>query len=182
MSPSFKCFAVSVAASVVCGFATLSQAATPITVTSQSATDGPIKYTVKVTSKQFGNAQETRQIRSGQSDDYTWKTVPPGGPVPGTDQCPNYTSLPVDANGAMIRQTQVRLAPVVADNGTATVQLSFQAQAPKGTKTVTANGKTLKCPNDVTLSQVIRFTMPTNGTAKTLTLSDGTQVAVSARR
>jgi hypothetical protein len=182
MSPSLKCFAVSVAASVVCGIATLAQAATPITVTSQSATDGPIKYTVKVTSKQFGNAQETRQIRSGQSDDYTWKTVPPGGPVPGTDQCPNYASLAVDANGAMIRQTQVRLAPVVAQNGTATVQMNFQAQTPKGTKSVTVNGKTLKCPNDVALSQVVRFTMPTNGTAKTVTLTDGTQVTVTARR
>ena len=72
----------------------------------------PDKYTVKVTSKQFGNSQETRQIRSGQMDDYTWKTVPPGGPVPGTDQCPNYASLPLDANGAMIRQTQVRLPTV----------------------------------------------------------------------
>jgi len=182
MSPSFKCFAVSVAASVVCGFATLSQAATPITVTSQSATDGPIKYTVKITSKQFGNAQETRQIRSGESDDYTWKTVPPGGPVPTSDDCPNNTSLALDANGAAIRQMQVRLAPVVASDGTATVQLSFQGQTPHGTKMVTANGKSIKCPNDVSLSQIVRFTMPTNGTAKTLTLSDGTQVVVSARR
>jgi hypothetical protein len=182
MSPSFKCFAVSVAASVVCGFATLSQAATPITVTSQSATDGPIKYTVKVTSKQFGNAQETRQIRSGESDDYTWKTVPPGGPVPGTDQCPNYSSLPLDANGAMIRQMQVRLAPVVDAKGTATIQMNFQAQTPHGTKTVTANGQSLKCPNGVSLSQIVRFTLPTNGSTKTLTLSDGTQVAVTARR
>ncbi|MGF6757943.1 DUF6013 family protein [Paraburkholderia sp. GAS42] len=181
MSPSLRCFAVSVAV-VVCGFATRSQAATPITVTSQSAPDGPIKYTVKVTSKQFGNAQETRQIRSGQSDDYTWKTVPPGGAVPGTDQCPNYASLAVDANGAMIRQIQVRLAPVVANDGTATVQMNFQAQTPKGTKSVTANGQTVKCPNDVTVSQVVRFTMPTNGTAKTITISDGTTVAVSARR
>lgn len=182
MSPSLRCFAVSVAALAICGFATLSQAATPITVTSQSAMDGPIKYTVKVTSKQFGNSQETRQIRSGQMDDYTWKTVPPGGPVPGSDQCPNYSSLPVDANGAMIRQTQVRLAPVVASDGTATVQMNFQAQTPKGTKSVTAGGQKLKCPNDVTISQVVRFTMQTNGTAKTIKINDGTQVVVSARR
>ncbi len=47
-----------------------------------TALDGPIRYTVRVTSKQFGNSQETRTIRSGQSDDFTWKTVPPGGAVP----------------------------------------------------------------------------------------------------
>lgn len=157
-------------------------AATPITVTSKAATDGPIRYTVKVTSKQFGNSQETRTIRSGESDDFTWKTVPPGGPVPATSECPNYASLPVDSNGAMIRQTQIRFAPVVAKDGTATVQLSFQAQTPHGTKDVTSGGKTLKCPNYTAVSQVLRFTMPTNGSTKTLTLSDGSQVAVSAKR
>lgn len=161
---------------------TVAEAATPITVTSQSALDGPIRYTVRVTSKQFGNAQETRTIRSGQSDDFTWKTVPPGGAVAATQACPNYTSLPLDANGAMIRQTQIRFAPVVGSDGTATVQLSFQAQMPQGDKSVTSGGQTIKCPNDVTVSQIVRFTMATSGSTKTLTLDDGTQIAVSAKR
>ncbi|CAH2894326.1 MULTISPECIES: DUF6013 family protein [Paraburkholderia] len=187
MSSSFKLSAVPVVASLACVLscgvlAPAARAATPITVTSQSALDGPIRYTVRVTSKQFGNSQETRTIRSGQSDDFTWKTVPPGGAIPAADACPNYASLPLDSNGAMIRQTQIRLAPVVADDGTATVQLNFQAHKPDGVKTVTANGKSLKCPNDVSMSQVLRFTMPVNGSTKTLTLSDGTTVAISAKR
>lgn len=187
MSSSFKLSAVSVVASLACALASgmlvpVAHAATPITVTSQSALDGPIRYTVRVTSKQFGNSQETRTIRSGESDDFTWKTVPPGGPVPATNTCPNYSSLPVDTNGAMIRQTQIRFAPVVAGDGTATVQMSFQAQMPHGVKTVTSGGKTLKCPNDMIFSQILRFTMPTNGSTKTLTLNDGTEVAVTAKR
>lgn len=191
MSPCFRLSAGSVFTSVLtslaCVIATAiaipaAHAATPITVTSQAATDGPIRYTVKVTSKQFGNAQETRTIRSGESDDFTWKTVPPGGAVAATDQCPDYASLPVDTNGAVIRQTQIRFAPVVANDGTATVQLSFQAQTPHGTKTVTNAGKTLKCPNNMMASEIVRFTMPTNGSTKTLTLTDGTQIAVSAKR
>lgn len=182
MRRSIRLSAVCVVAVSASVFGSSGYAATPITVTSQAAPDGPIRYTVKVASKQFGNAQETRTIRSGESDDYTWKTVPPGGPVPAQDDCPNYASLPLDANGAMIRQTQIRFAPVVADDGTATVQMSFLAQTPHGAKSVTQNGKALQCPNDVTLSQIVRFTMPTNGSTKTLTLSDGTQVSVSARR
>lgn len=82
----------------------------------------------------------------------------------------------------MIRQTQIRFAPVVANDGTATVQLSFQAQTPHGSKSVTNEGKTLKCPNNMKASQILRFTMPTNGSTKTLTLTDGTQIAVSAKR
>src|SRR5580692_3047150 len=118
MSISFKLSAVPVVASLACAalvaLSAPAGAATPITVTSQAAPDGPIRYTVKVTSKQFGNSQETRTIRSGESDDFTWKTVPPGGPVAATTDCPDYASLPVDSNGAMIRQTQIRFAPVVA--------------------------------------------------------------------
>lgn len=186
MSSSFKLSAVSVVASfscaVVCALAPAARAATPITVTSQAALDGPIRYTVRVTSKQFGNSQETRTIRSGETDDFTWKTVPPGGPVAASDACPNYASLPLDTNGAMIRQTQIRFAPVVASDGTANVQMNFQAQTPKGVKTVTSNGQTIKCPNDVSVSQVVRFTMPVNGSTKTLTLNDGTEIAVSAKR
>jgi hypothetical protein len=186
MSFSVKLPAVSVVVSLACATLALAalpaRAATPITVTSQAATDGPIRYTVKVTSKQFGNSQETRTIRSGESDDFTWKTVPPGGPVAADADCPDLSSLPLDTNGAMIRQTQIRFAPVVAKDGTATVQMNFQAQTPKGTKTVSNNGKSLKCPNYTTVSQVLRFTMPTNGSTKTLTLSDGSQVSVSAKR
>jgi hypothetical protein len=182
MSLRFKLSAVSVVACFGCALLPAAYAATPITVTSQAALDGPIRYTVRVTSKQFGNSQETRTIRSGESDDFTWKTVPPGGPVPGSDACPNYSSLPLDSNGAMIRQIQIRFAPVVSRDGTANVQLSFQAQTPHGLKTVTSGGKTLKCPNDVRMSQIVRFTMPVNGSTRTLTLSDGTEVAVSAKR
>jgi hypothetical protein len=189
MSISVKLPAISVVASIACATLALAaalpapaHAATPIIVTSQAATDGPIRYTVKVTSKQFGNSQETRTIRSGESDDFTWKTVPPGGPVAADSDCPGLSSLPLDTNGAMIRQTQIRFAPVVARDGTATVQMNFQAQTPKGTKAVSNNGKSLKCPNYASVSQVLRFTMPTNGSTKTLTLSDGSQVSVSAKR
>jgi hypothetical protein len=34
----------------------------------------------------------------------------------------------------------------------------------------------------VSVSQIVRFTMPVNGSTKTLTLSDGTEVAISAKR
>jgi len=164
------------------GFAALAQAAPPITVTSKTPPDGPIKYTVKVVSKTYGNAQETRTIRSGQTDDYTWKTVPPGGAVTASDRCPNYGSFSLDANGAVQRQMRIRLAPTVAADGTANVQLSVQASAPHGKVSAKAVGKALQCPGISTLSQIVRFTMPTNGSAKTVSLSDGSQVTVSALR
>ncbi|WP_153100369.1 DUF6013 family protein [Paraburkholderia hayleyella] len=181
---------VSMAACLVCAGAAMTApvfAAPPITITSQASTDGPIRYTVKVTSKQFGNAQETRAIRSGQSDDYTWKMTPPGSAIQVAEDCPGYASLALDANGAMMRQIQLRLAPVVAADGTANVQLSFQAQAPaprgiKGANGAKQTDKALKCPASITASQVVRFTMPTNGRSKTLTLNDGTQISLTARR
>jgi hypothetical protein len=157
-------------------------ATTPIKVTSQAATDGPIRYTVRVTSKQYGNATETRTLRSGDTDDFTWRTPPPGGAVPSPDGCPDNASLPLDANGAMVRETQLRLAPIVDEHGTATVQVSFRAQAPRGTRSVASGGATLKCPDVASYSQVVHFSMPTNGTAKTITLGDGTQLAISAQR
>ncbi len=172
LAPMFA--AIALAASCVSMSMLSAQAATPVTVTSKVPFDGPIRYTVKVVSKRFGNAQDTRAIRSGETDDFTWKTVPPGGPVPAAQSCPDYSSLPLDANGAMIRQTQIRLAPIVAENGAANVQLSFQAQSPRGKKN--------DCPDVASYSQVVRFSMQTNGSAKTLTLSDGTQVTVSAQR
>jgi hypothetical protein len=157
-------------------------AAPPITVTSKAPTDGPIQYTVSVASKAYGDAQETRTIRSGETDDYTWKSVPPGGAVPASDQCPHYSSMALDANGAVLRQLNVRLAPIVAPDGTATVQMSVQASAPHGKTSVKAGDKTVECPGRTVLSQVVRFTMPTNGDVKTVALRDGSQVTVSAKR
>lgn len=173
---------VSIAALAAGGLATMAHAAPPITITSKTPADGPIKYTVKVASKTYGNAQDTRTIRSGQTDDYTWKTTPAGSAVTASDRCPNYGSLPLDANGAVQRQMRIRLAPTVAEDGTATVQLSVQATAPRGMASQKVHGKTLQCPNVSNLSQVVRFTMPTNGSAKTVDLSDGTLVTVSAQR
>jgi len=151
-------------------------------VTSKTPADGPIKYTVKIASKVFGNVQETRTISSGQTDDYNWKTTPPGGAVAVPEDCPNRSAMTLDPNGAAMRSLSVRLAPVVAADGTATVQMSVQGTAPKGKTTVKAGGKALQCPQLATLSQVVRFTMPTSGSAKTVSLSDGSKVTVSAQR
>jgi Family of unknown function (DUF6013) len=176
---------VVLACAAACAAAALSpasHAAPPITVTSTTPTDGPIQYTVKVASKSFGNLQETRTIRSGETDDFNWRTLPPGGAVPVPERCPNYAMLALDPNGAVVRQIRIRLAPIVAKDGTATVQLSVQGSAPKGRMTVKAGDKTLQCPQVTTMSQVLRFTMPTNGAVKTVALNDGTRVTVSALR
>lgn len=173
---------VRAALAAACALALPALASTPIKVTSKAATDGPIRYTVRVTSKQYGNATETRTLRSGDTDDFTWRTTPPGGPVPSPDGCPDNASRPLDANGAMMRETQLRLAPIVDEHGTANVQLSFRAEAPRGTRSVASGGNTLTCPDVVSYSQVVRFSMPTNGTAKTITLGDGTQLSISAQR
>ncbi|KVE25137.1 hypothetical protein WS67_19340 [Burkholderia singularis] len=157
-------------------------AAPPIKASILGGNDGQLRYTVKVESKQFGTMQETRKIRSGETDDFNWKSVPPGGAAPMPDACPNAAALPRDANGAMVRQTQVRLAPSVDDKGIANVQISFQASAPGGAKAVTAGGKALQCPNVVTVSQVKWISIPTAGGSKSMTLSDGTKVTVSVKR
>ncbi|MFC5428111.1 DUF6013 family protein [Paraburkholderia denitrificans] len=175
---ALACFAFAVS----CTFALPAFATTPITVTSKAATDGPIRYTVKVTSKQFGNSSETRTLRSGDTDDFTWRTTPPGGAVAAPKGCPDLATLPLDANGAVVRQTQLRLSPIVDAHGTANVQVSFRAQAPHGTRSVSSGGATLTCPDVKSISQIVHFTMPTNGTPKTITLSDGTQVTISAQR
>jgi hypothetical protein len=60
--------------------------------------------------------------------------------------------------------------------------MSVQASAPKGKTTVKVGGKTLQCPQMSTMSQVLRFTMPTNGTTKSVTLHDGTRVSIVAKR
>lgn len=169
---------VHVAVALSCAIALPALASTPINVTSKTPTDGPIRYTVKVTSKLYGDSQETRTLRSGDTDDFTWRTTPPGGAVPAAQSCPDYSSLPLDANGAMVRQTQVRLAPIVAKDGTANVQVSFRAQAPRTGKAAAG----AQCPEVVAHSEVLHFSMPTNGTAKTLKLSDGTQLSISAQR
>lgn len=184
MSVRRRPFAVFVSAAMLAAgaLASAAHAAPPITVTSKTPVDGPIKYTVKVASKMFGDAQDERIIRSGQTDDFTWKTVPPGGPVTAPPQCPNYTQLPVDSNGAVLREVRIRLAPSVAEDGTASVQMSVQASAPRGKANVKVSGKVMQCPRSTVLNQVLRFTMSTDGKAKTVALSDGSQVTVSALR
>jgi Family of unknown function (DUF6013) len=171
-----------IAACALTAFACGAYAAPPITVTSETPPEGPIKYTVKVASKSFGNVQETRTISSGQTDDFNWKAASANGAAPVPEGCPNYSALALDPNGAAVRQLSIRLAPIVASDGTATVQMSVQGTVPKGKSTVQAGGKTLQCPQMTTLSQVVRFTMPTNGTSKTVALNDGTRVTVSAVR
>jgi len=172
-----------VAAALAIGASTTAHATPGIKVLSEAPNDGPIKYTVKMTSKNFGNQQETRTVRSGQSDDLTWQGPTPAGAQPVPDGCPQISSIPRSADGAAVRQVQMRFAPVIADNGVANVQLSFRAYAPKGTSKVTVGGKTLQCPVDSRLSQIVRFTMPTStGSKKTVTLEDGTQLTFTASR
>jgi len=157
-------------------------AAPPIKGSLKGGTTGQLEYTVKVESKLFGNTQETRKIRSGETDDFNWKSVPPDGAVAMPDACPKADMLPRDANGAMVRQTQVRLAPSIDAKGIANVQMSFQAAAPQGTRSVTVDGKALQCPNAVTVSQVKWLTISSNGGSKTISLSDGTKVTVSIKQ
>lgn len=172
---------VSVAALMM--FAATARATPGIKVLSEAANDGPIKYTVKMTSKSFGNEQETRTIRSGQTDDFTWQGNAAGGAQAVPDGCPQAASVPKSADGAAVRQVQIRFAPMVGDNGTANVQISFRAYAPKGTSRVTVSGKSLQCPVDNRFSQIVRFSMPTStGSKKTVTLDDGTQLTVTANR
>jgi hypothetical protein len=171
---------LSVAFAAAC-FSAGATAAPPVKGSLKGGGTGQLDYTVKIESTLYGNAQETRKIRSGETDDFSWKSVPPEGAVAIPDGCPQDDSVPRDANGAMVRQTQVRLAPSV-DKGVAKVQLSFQAAAPQGTRDVTAGGKSLQCPNPVIVSQVTWLSIPVNGGAKTITMSDGTKITVSIQR
>lgn len=83
------------------------------------------------------------------------------------DACPQAASVPKSAEGTAVRQ----------------VQISFHAYAPKGTSKVKVGGKTLQCPTDNRVSQIVRFSMPTStGSKKTVTLDDGTQLTVTASR
>jgi hypothetical protein len=47
---------------------------------------------------------------------------------------------------------------------------------------VTVGGKSLQCPAYNRFSQIVRFSMATTGSSKTVKLSDGTQLTVSASR
>ncbi|CAB3796653.1 DUF6013 family protein [Pararobbsia alpina] len=145
--------------------------------------EGRVAYTVKVHSKAYGDSQSTRQIASGQTDDYSWKSTPPGGPVAFPAQCASAHDWPVDENGALQRQTRVRLAPVVNKPGVATIQLGFDAISPQGKapRQGSAAAGANACPPVNQYSEIVRFTLPLNGKPKTLTLKDGTQVIVSGK-
>jgi hypothetical protein len=149
---------------------------------SAKSPDEKVAYTVKVNSKIYGNSQATRQISSGQTDDYTWKTTPPGGAAALPSQCATGHDWPVDENGALLRQTRVRLAPVVDASGTANVQLSFDALTPQASapKQGAANDASA-CPAITSTSEVVRFALPLNNKPKTVTLKDGTQVTISGK-
>lgn len=115
--------------------------ATPsIKVLSEVAYDGPIKYTVKMASKNWGSAQETRTIRSGQTDDFTWQSKPAGGSLNVPDACPDVDAIR-NASGTTVRQVKIRFAAVVASSGDADVQLSFQGHAPRPASAVIVGGK-----------------------------------------
>jgi hypothetical protein len=145
--------------------------------------DGRVAYTVKVHSKAYGDSQATRQIASGQTDDYSWKSTPPGGPAAFPAHCASAHDWPVDENGALQRQTRVRIAPVVDKPGTAAIQLSFDAISPQGKapKQGSAAAGANACPAVNQYSEIVRFTLPLNNKPKTLTLKDGTQLTVTGK-
>ncbi|MEJ0004705.1 MAG: DUF6013 family protein [Pararobbsia sp.] len=145
--------------------------------------DGRVAYTVRIHSKAYGDSQSTRQIASGQTDDYTWKTTPPGGPVAFPARCAAGHDWPVDENGALLRQSQVRLAPMVDVTGVATIQLSFDAISPQAgaAKSGSGGAGAAPCPPVNQYSEVVRFTLTLNNKPKTLTLKDGTQITVSGK-
>ncbi len=168
-----------VAAAILLAVGPAAHATPAVAGSASGGNDGQLAYTVKVESAHFGAAGETRRIRSGETDDFNWKSVPPGGAVAMPDGCPDADSAPRDANGAMVRQTQVRLAPSVDAKGVATVQISFQASTPDGTASVSVGGKTLQCPKARVLSEVRHVSLAAKGGVKTLALRDGTRVTVS---
>jgi hypothetical protein len=165
----------------LCFFASSARATPGIKVMSEVANDGPIKYTVKMASKAWGNEQETRTIRSGQTDDFTWQSKPPGGALSVPDACPDVGSIR-NASGVTVRQVKIRFSAVIANNGDADVQLNFQGHTPRAATTLTVLGKKLQCPTDNSFSQMMHFTMPTGGAEKSVMLSDGTKLTVSASR
>ncbi|WP_258029548.1 DUF6013 family protein, partial [Burkholderia pseudomallei] len=110
------------AAALLSAFA--AHAAPPIQGSVLGGNDGQLQYTVKVDSKQFGTMPETRKIRSGATDAYNWKSVPPSGAVPMPDAFPNADTLPRPANRAMLRQAQVRPDAAALHQGFLKVPLS----------------------------------------------------------
>jgi hypothetical protein len=170
-----------VVALLACALEPAAHATPGIKVLSEVANDGPIKYTVKMASKNWGSAQETRTIRSGQTDDFTWQSKPAGGSQNVPDACPDVDTIR-NASGMTVRQVKIRFAAVIANNGDADVQLSFQGHAPRPAASVTVGGKKLQCPSDNFFSQLVHFTMPTGGAQKDITLSDGTKLMISASR
>jgi hypothetical protein len=144
--------------------------------------DGPVRYTVSVDSKSYGQAQESRVIRSGQVDDFTWKSTPPGGPVAMPARCPGYSSAALDTDNAVLRLVQVRLAPIIADKASvAELQLSFVGHTPHGTTKVKGSaGKILECPEDLYHSEMRHLTLPLDGKPHLLSLDDSTRISISA--
>ena len=96
------------------------------------------------------------------------------------DGCPNADNLPRDENGAMVRQTQGSRRRSTR-RGSPT-QLSFHGRAERHARNVTAGGKSLQCPDVVSVSQVKWVSIPTNGGSKSVTMSDGSKVTVSIKR
>lgn len=158
-------------------------AAPSIKASSEAQNDGPIKYTVVLDSRTFGHERATRTIRSGQSDDFTWQDSAPSVRQPVPDACPGASNVPRSGDGSPVRQIQLRLTPIVQSSGNANIQVMFQGYAPRGTRAVTAAGKTLQCPTGVSHNEVLRFSMPTaTGSNKTVTLSDGSKLVISVSR
>ncbi len=102
MSLRIPCVAVCAVAFAAALASSAANAAPPIKGSASGGNDGQLQYTVKVDSKRFGASEETRKIRSGETDDFNWKSVPPSGAVAMPDGCPDADSLPRDANGAMV--------------------------------------------------------------------------------
>ena len=62
------------------------------------------------------------------------------------------------------------------------MQAALLCRAPRPAAAVTVGGKKLQCPTDNFFSQLVHFQMPTGGTEKNITLSDGTKLTISASR
>lgn len=158
-------------------------AAPGIKASSEAPNDGPIKYTITLDSKVFGHEQATRTIRSGQSDDLTWQDGVPKVQQSVPDACPGASNIPRSGDGSPVRQIQIRLTPMVESNGNANVQIMFQGYAPRGTHAVTVAGESLQCPTGASHNEVVRFSMTTaTGSNKTITLGDGSKLAISVSR
>ncbi len=173
---------LAILAGAVLLYSTVSQAAPRINGSKQGGNDQQLQYTVTVDSAQFGKMRQTRKIHSHEMDDFTDKTVPPQGIVTIPRGCPQAELLPRDANNAMMRQTQVRLAPIVNSQGVANIRLLFMGTVPSGThKTVKVKGKILLCPEPITLTESKDLAVPIDGNPTTVTLSDGTKVTVAVK-